>query len=81
MLKSGLPIPYGINVTTESSLKYYNDRQEISNEVKEQIFAHIIDFETRISKKFISENNTILVPGRSDTRLFMPGIVYTGSRR
>ncbi|MDE4957605.1 hypothetical protein NAI59_12625, partial [Francisella tularensis subsp. holarctica] len=33
MLNSGLPVPDGFKVTTEAWIKYYYDRQILSNEV------------------------------------------------
>ncbi|MDE5005025.1 hypothetical protein NAI73_11235, partial [Francisella tularensis subsp. holarctica] len=41
MLNSGLPVPEGFTVTTEACLKNYDDRQKLSNEVKEQINSQI----------------------------------------
>lgn len=77
MLNSGLPVPDGFTVTTEACLKYYDDRQKLSNEVKEQIFAHIKDLEKRTGKTFGGGNNPLLVSVRSGARVSMPGMMDT----
>ncbi|MDE4969899.1 PEP/pyruvate-binding domain-containing protein, partial [Francisella tularensis] len=65
MLNSCLPGPDGFTVTTEACLKYYDDRKKLSNEVKEQIFAHIKDLEKINGKTFGGGNNPLLVSVRS----------------
>ncbi|ORM38832.1 pyruvate, phosphate dikinase [Francisella endosymbiont of Ornithodoros moubata] len=77
MLNRGLPVPDGFTVTTEACLKYYDDRQKLSSEVKEQIFAHIKDLEKRSGKTFGGGNNPLLVSVRSGARVSMPGMMDT----
>lgn len=77
MLNSGLPVPDGFTVTTEACLKYYDDRQVLSKEVQEQIFAHVTDLEKRTGKTFGSGKNPLLVSVRSGARVSMPGMMDT----
>ena len=39
MTNLGLPIPQGFTVTTEACTDYYTQGKQISDEIKEQIFA------------------------------------------
>ena len=39
MTNLGLPIPQGFTVTTEACIKYYEDKETISDEVLNQIFS------------------------------------------
>ncbi|MDE4972347.1 PEP/pyruvate-binding domain-containing protein, partial [Francisella tularensis] len=59
MLNIGLPVPDGFTVNTEACLKYYDDRQKLSNEVKEQILDHIKDLEKRTGKNVGGGNNPL----------------------
>jgi pyruvate,orthophosphate dikinase len=77
MLNSGLPVPDGFTVTTEACLKYYDDRQVLSKDVKEQIFAHVAELEKRTGKTFGSGKNPLLVSVRSGARVSMPGMMDT----
>ncbi|MDE4955299.1 PEP/pyruvate-binding domain-containing protein, partial [Francisella tularensis] len=67
----------GFTVTTEACLKYYDDRQVLSNEVKEQIFAHIKELEKRTGKTFGGGNNPLLVSVRSGAIVSMHGMMDT----
>lgn len=77
MLNSGLPVPDGFTVTTEACLKYYDDRQKLNDQVKEQIFANVADLEKRTGKTFGGGSNPLLVSVRSGARVSMPGMMDT----
>ena len=38
MTNLGLPIPQGFTITTEACIEYYNNNENISEEIKYQIF-------------------------------------------
>ena len=37
----GLPVPQGFTVTTEACFKYYDDGEDISKEIKDEILSHL----------------------------------------
>ena len=43
MTRIGLPVPRGFTVTTEACLKYYKDNEEISDDIKEEIFKEFLN--------------------------------------
>ena len=52
MTNLGLPIPQGFTVTTEACTDYYTQGKQISDEIKEQIFAALKKVEEINGKKF-----------------------------
>ena len=77
MLNSGLPVPDGFTVTTETCLQYYDDRQKLCDKVKNQIFDHVTKLEKRTGKTFGGGSNPLLVSVRSGARVSMPGMMDT----
>ena len=77
MTNIGLPVPRGFTITTEACNKYYEDKQVISDEVKEQIFEKLKDLETITGKKMGDLENPLLVSVRSGARASMPGMMDT----
>ena len=51
MTNLGLPIPQGFTITTEACIEYYNNNENISEEIKYQIFMSLKELER------ILENN------------------------
>lgn len=47
MTNLGLPIPQGFTVTTEACTDYYASGRQISDEVREQIFAALSELEKK----------------------------------
>ena len=77
MTNLGLPIPQGFTVTTEACIQYYNDNQNISEDIKTQIFNSLSELEKITGKKFGSVENPLLVSVRSGARASMPGMMDT----
>ena len=77
MTNLGLPIPQGFTVTTEACIKYYEDEQKISEEIKSQIFSSLKELENITGKKFGSTEKPLLVSVRSGARASMPGMMDT----
>lgn len=50
MTNLGLPIPQGFTVTTEACTDYYAQGKQISDEIKEQIFAALSQLEAKQGK-------------------------------
>ena len=66
----GLPIPQGFTVTTEACTDYYNNGKQISDEIKEQIFAALAQLEELQGKTFGDTNDPLLVSVRSGARAY-----------
>ena len=77
MTNLGLPIPQGFTVTTEACTDYYASGRQISDEVREQIFAALSELEKKQGKKFGDTENPLLVSVRSGARASMPGMMDT----
>ncbi len=77
MTNLGLPIPQGFTVTTEACTDYYENGKQISDEIKEQIFANLKDLEELMGKTFGDTEDPLLVSVRSGARASMPGMMDT----
>ena len=77
MTNLGLPIPQGFTVTTEACTDYYTQGKQISDEIKEQIFAALKKVEEINGKKFGDPEDPLLVSVRSGARASMPGMMDT----
>ena len=73
----GLPVPRGFTVTTEACIKYYDDGEDISQEIKDEILSHLEALENETGKKFGDMENPLLVSVRSGARASMPGMMDT----
>ncbi len=77
MTNLGLPIPQGFTVTTEACTDYYDNGKQISDEIKEQIFANLKELEELMGKTFGDTEDPLLVSVRSGARASMPGMMDT----
>ncbi len=77
MTRIGLPVPRGFTVTTEACLKYYDDNEEISEDIQEEIFKELVSLEKLTGKKMGDTKNPLLVSVRSGARSSMPGMMDT----
>ena len=77
MTNLGLPIPQGFTVTTEACTDYYNNGEQISEEIQGQIFAALSELEKQQGKTFGDTENPLLVSVRSGARASMPGMMDT----
>ncbi len=77
MTNLGLPIPQGFTVTTEACTDYYENGEQISAEVQEQIMAALVFLEGLQGKKFGDTEDPLLVSVRSGARASMPGMMDT----
>lgn len=77
MTSLGLPVPYGMIITTEACLKYYEDGEKISQSIKEEIFKELEKVEKVAGKKLGDSKDPFLVSVRSGARASMPGMMDT----
>ena len=77
MTNMGLPVPYGLTVTTEACTLYFEDGEKLNEGVQEQILKAIKKVEKKSGKKFGSTSNPLLVSVRSGSPISMPGMMDT----
>ena len=77
MTKIGLPVPEGFTVTTEACNEYYVRGAKLWDELKEEIFNHIVLLEGKTGKKLGDQDNPLLVSVRSGSVFSMPGMMDT----
>ena len=77
MTNIGLPVPSGFTVTTEACTKYYEDNENLSDDVVGEIFENLKKLEEKTGKKFGDKENPLLVSVRSGARASMPGMMDT----
>ncbi|MBP3708070.1 MAG: pyruvate, phosphate dikinase [Clostridia bacterium] len=77
MTSLGMPIPQGFTITTEACNKYYDDDEQISDEIIKQIDSALIYLEDISGKKLGSKDKPLLVSVRSGARASMPGMMDT----
>ena len=77
MANLGLPVPNGFTITTEACIKYYDDGEKISDEIREQYLAALDTLEKETGKKLGDATNPLLVSVRSGARISMPGMMDT----
>ncbi len=77
MTNIGLPVPSGFTITTEACNEYYNNNQNINEDIINEIFEQVKKLETKTGKKFGDVKNPLLVSVRSGSRASMPGMMDT----
>ena len=77
MCSLGLPVPPGFTISTEVCTAYYQNDQQLPEEVKATVQSNITELENLLGKKFGSESNPLLVSVRSGARVSMPGMMDT----
>jgi len=76
MTKLGLPIPQGFVITTEASMKYYEEEKKIWKDLKDEIGNNLKKLEAMTGKKF-GGDNPLFVSVRSGAAISMPGMMDT----
>ena len=77
MTNLGMPVPQGFTITTEACTQYYEDREQINDEIQAQIMEYVSKIEAITGKKFGDLENPLLVSVRSGARASMPGMMDT----
>lgn len=72
-----LPVPNGFTITTEVCNKYYNEGENLSKEIIDEIYEKIEELEKDTGKKLGDKENPLLVSVRSGARISMPGMMDT----
>ena len=77
MTRIGLPVPQGFTITTDACRDYYQQDEQISQEIISQIDSQIAQLEKEQGKKLGDNQNPLLVSIRSGAVFSMPGMMDT----
>ena len=77
MTNIGLPVPSGFTITTNACNNYYENDENISKEIKQQIEEYIEKLENKTGKKLGDLYNPLLLSVRSGSPISMPGMMDT----
>ena len=77
MTNLGLPVPGGFTITTEACNNYYDNNEEISDEIESQIYDGLEKLENKSGKVLGNKENPLLLSVRSGARASMPGMMDT----
>ena len=73
----GMPVPQGFTITTEACTRYYDDGEQIADDIQSEIQEYLEKMEGITEKKFGDAKNPLLVSVRSGSRASMPGMMDT----
>jgi len=76
MTKLELPIPQGFVITTEASMKYYDEDEKLWKGLKKEVEQNLKNLEAMTDKNFGGEN-PLFVSVRSGAAISMPGMMDT----
>lgn len=77
MRNLGLNVPPGFTITTEVCDLYYKSKKTITEEVKKQINAKLLELQKKMGKVLGDANDPLLVSVRSGAASSMPGMMDT----
>ena len=76
MTNLGLPVPEGFTICTDACNSYYENNEDLSNEILEQIDNALLSLEKQTGKS-LGGDNPLFVSVRSGARVSMPGMMDT----
>ena len=77
MTNMGLPVPYGLTVTTEACNLYFREGNLLNENVQKQILKAVKAVEEKTGKTLGSIDNPLLLSVRSGSPTSMPGMMDT----
>ena len=77
MTNMGLPVPYGLTITTEACNLYFSEGKLLNENVQKQILKGIKKIEEKTGKKIGDTTNPLLLSVRSGSPISMPGMMDT----
>ena len=77
MINMGLPVPNGFTVTTEACTSYYENDENLAEDILAEIKSAINKLEEVTGKKLGDINNPLLLSVRSGAPISMPGMMDT----
>ena len=77
MTNLGLPVPNGFTITTQACNRFYDENEELWQDLKEEIRKGIESVEKITNKGFSDKENPLLFSVRSGAKISMPGMMDT----
>ncbi len=77
MTNMGLPVPYGLTVTTEACRLYFKEDECLNEDVQKQILKGVKKIEEKTGKTLGDAENPLLLSVRSGSPISMPGMMDT----
>lgn len=77
MTNLGLPVPNGFTITTQACNRFYEENEELWQDLKEEIRKGIENVENITNKGFSDKENPLLFSVRSGAKISMPGMMDT----
>ncbi len=77
MTNLGLNVPPGFTVTTEACNRFYDENEQLWDELLDEISVHVSEVEEKLQKKFSDTANPLLFSVRSGAVFSMPGMMDT----
>lgn len=77
MTALGLPVPPGFTISTEMCQAFYDNGEQLPEQLKTKVLEAMGKVEKLLSKKFGDPSNPLLVSVRSGARASMPGMMDT----
>ena len=77
MCRAGIPVPPGFTISTEVCNIYFENNNNVPEEINEQILKALEKLEKQIGKKLGDPENPLLVSVRSGAKFSMPGMMNT----
>ncbi len=77
MTNIGLPVPFGLTITTEACNEYYAQGKQMPAGLAEELQEKIAVVEEKTGKKFGDTDNPLLLSIRSGAKFSMPGMMDT----
>lgn len=77
MTNLGMPVPPGFTVTTGACNRFYDENEELWDELLAEIKTHLEAVEEKLGKSFSDPSNPLLMSVRSGAVFSMPGMMDT----
>ena len=77
MCRAGVPVPPGFTISTEVCNIYFENKNNVPDEINNQVLKALAKLEKQIGKKLGDPENPLLVSVRSGAKFSMPGMMNT----
>jgi pyruvate,orthophosphate dikinase len=77
MSRAGVPVPPGFTISTEVCNIYFQNNNQVPDDINNQVLKALAKLESQIGKKLGDPKNPLLVSVRSGAKFSMPGMMNT----
>ena len=77
MSRAGVPVPPGFTISTEVCNIYFQNKNNVPDDINNQVLKALAKLESQIGKKLGDPENPLLVSVRSGAKFSMPGMMNT----